>query len=330
MNSAAPGHPRPRDVLGRPILLLAVLGLALNDHVLKGLAPGHPITGKLSDVTGLFAAPLVAWALLDLLAPGRATSAALTALAALAGAAFAAIKTLEPAHAAWLSLQLGLPAQVVPDLGDLLCLPCVALARAFGAWHLARPMPRPFAPRAARVARVATVLAFVVLTTATSVILPPRPVDSHVLSVEGEGAAVVDSRAYVDRPFEVALPPGPWRSARAVLRTIAADVPPAGPLAERVEVIEHVLLEIEATPDRPLVDPVILALPPFPHGLVGSGRGGPVLPDWPSRRVEVAPGAAPRPFVPRIEVRAERADGRPFSLVLELEEESPGPGGDAP
>ena len=44
---------KPSHLLS-PLYMAAVAGLAVNDHILKGLAPGV-VTGKLSDFLGLFA-----------------------------------------------------------------------------------------------------------------------------------------------------------------------------------------------------------------------------------------------------------------------------------
>ena len=53
---------RPGDGLLHPVALGALVVLALNDRLLKAAWPG-PITGILSDVSGLIAAPLALQAL---------------------------------------------------------------------------------------------------------------------------------------------------------------------------------------------------------------------------------------------------------------------------
>lgn len=50
--------PRPASGFVRPLPLVALAVLALNDHVLKGSAPGW-LTGKLSDVAGMVFFPLL-------------------------------------------------------------------------------------------------------------------------------------------------------------------------------------------------------------------------------------------------------------------------------
>jgi hypothetical protein len=88
--------------LWHPLPLGAVLLLLLNDHLLKGsgLLPGV-LTGKLSDVAGLFFFPLLLEALLEQALP-RARRLPEIAVAATA-AAFAAVKTLAPVNR-WASL----------------------------------------------------------------------------------------------------------------------------------------------------------------------------------------------------------------------------------
>lgn len=152
----------PLTLLLRPLPLLAVALLAVNDHVLKGL-PGAPswLTGKLSDVAGLFFFPLLLVVLgnlaalaLALLLPGRPafapTRRVLLMLASprlhhvlwaagLTGAAFAAVQMLPwaaRAYGAASALCMGKPGHIarvtmdVTDLAALLVLPvCVWWAR---------------------------------------------------------------------------------------------------------------------------------------------------------------------------------------------------------
>jgi hypothetical protein len=51
-------HPSPASGFLRPLPLAAMVLLAVNDHVLKGSAPGW-LTGKLSDVAGMVFFPLL-------------------------------------------------------------------------------------------------------------------------------------------------------------------------------------------------------------------------------------------------------------------------------
>src|SRR5574341_981347 len=54
--------------LGHPVTVLAIGVMAVNDHVLKAVAPGL-VTGKLSDVAGLVVAPPLLAGLLAVVAP---------------------------------------------------------------------------------------------------------------------------------------------------------------------------------------------------------------------------------------------------------------------
>src|SRR5262245_10861531 len=119
--------------LSQPLPLAAVLVLAVNDHFFKGsgLLPGW-LTGKLSDVAGLFFFPL----LLVALARGAARlvrrdiedRSALAMAAVLAtGAVFAAVKLYAPFNA-WVA---GVWGVMVMDVTDLFTLPVLALSAAF-------------------------------------------------------------------------------------------------------------------------------------------------------------------------------------------------------
>lgn len=114
-----------RDV-SHPLPLGAVAVLALNDHWLKqaGLVPAL-VTGKLSDLAGLFVLPLLVMALVrgaTALArrPAAADRAVPVVVVAIA-AAFTAAK-LWPAGNAWLGRWWG---SIVMDPTDLACLPAL-------------------------------------------------------------------------------------------------------------------------------------------------------------------------------------------------------------
>lgn len=62
----------PASEVLAPLPLLALALLVLNDRVLKGSGLPELVTGKLSDVTGVFVFPLVATAVVDLLGAGLA------------------------------------------------------------------------------------------------------------------------------------------------------------------------------------------------------------------------------------------------------------------
>jgi hypothetical protein len=126
-----------------PVAIAAMLVLVVNDWVLKPRAvPASwqsALTGKLSDLAGLAAAPVVLTAFVGLVlyalrALGARVDPYLTygrlvlAIAA-TGITFSAIK-LSPTAAGWFTDLLGLvrPASVALDRSDLFCLPMLAVA----------------------------------------------------------------------------------------------------------------------------------------------------------------------------------------------------------
>lgn len=248
---------RPRDVLGRLPLLVAILALALNDHVLKSAFPGV-LTGKLSDVAGLFAFPLVVWAGVDLPSSGRprARLSLLAALALFTTLSFLLLKTSPSARALYLGAYSAFlwPTVVAPDVTDLVCLPMPFFAWAYGAWHLQQP-GAALVPALARATRVATVASFCVLTVATS---PPMRIVSTRPRLEArEGTRIhvaTDARLYTDRPFEVTLPGGAYRRVTLIARDWAPE--PVDPAAD-VQVV--VLDEVLAGDPRLATSPVRLS-----------------------------------------------------------------------
>ncbi len=121
--------PALRRALLHPAWLGAIATLAINDHLLKGsaLAPAW-FTGKLSDMVGLFAAPLLLAVLL------RVSSRRGWALSHLAiGVVFTAIQVSTGAAAAWSGFMglFGFPWVITADPTDLLTLPALALSYAF-------------------------------------------------------------------------------------------------------------------------------------------------------------------------------------------------------
>lgn len=141
----------PVGELLHPVTLIALLVLVANDWLAKPSAAVPAwLAGKLSDVAGLAAAPLVATAAVDCalwafarFAPrldfslGRGRL--FTALAVCAGG-FAAVK-LSPAAADALERavgRLGLDWRVVSDPSDLVALPAVAIALWIGRREIAR------------------------------------------------------------------------------------------------------------------------------------------------------------------------------------------------
>ncbi len=112
--------------LAHPIPLVAVLVLVVNDHALKGssVLPGW-VTGKLSDVAGLFFFPVLLVALGRLVVGEPRARALLPMLASAATAlGFSAVKLVVPVNAivarTWGAMST--------DATDLLALPSVALA----------------------------------------------------------------------------------------------------------------------------------------------------------------------------------------------------------
>lgn len=157
--------------LVHPLPLGAALLLALNDHFLKqaGVLPAW-LTGKLSDVAGLFLAPLVLVAAARLVArrDGRWAKASAVATTAIV---FAALKTTPFAHALY-NRWIG-PAVLDPT--DLLALPACALSwwwiARFSSESAAFPELRPIATRAAFVVSALSCVA-------TSKAYEPRPANA--------------------------------------------------------------------------------------------------------------------------------------------------------
>lgn len=138
----------PAEELLHPYPLLAVVVLVVNDRLLKGggVLPGW-LTGKLSDVAGLFFFPLLltalarlaAWPLLRRRPP--LTRRLLAGAIVLTAVGFAAVKLIPSvgyafaAVSAWLEpLDRFARVVVVQDPTDLMVLPVLALT----AWHGAR------------------------------------------------------------------------------------------------------------------------------------------------------------------------------------------------
>jgi hypothetical protein len=128
-----------------PVALLALAVMVVNDWVLKPRLGPSALTGKLSDIGGLIAAPVILTAAIGLvLRVGRAANPYLThrrlliAIAA-TGAVFAAIKLSERA-AGWFVAALSVvrPAELYMDRTDLLCLPVLAISYWIGRDELRR------------------------------------------------------------------------------------------------------------------------------------------------------------------------------------------------
>lgn len=165
------GQPRPADGLLHPVVLGAVVVLAVNDQVLKAAAPG-PATWILSDAAGLIVAPAVLQAMTEVVAwavgwwrgPERRV---VLASIVVVGVGYAAVQLWPPATDAY-RVGLGLaqwpfrlllalaqgqpmpavaPVQAVGDAFDLLALPALGVSWWLGRRRLDR------APRAASAAQ---------------------------------------------------------------------------------------------------------------------------------------------------------------------------------
>ncbi|MDF1565869.1 MAG: hypothetical protein P1V51_22735 [Deltaproteobacteria bacterium] len=121
----------------RPAPLLAVAVLALNDHWLKGadLLPGW-LTGKLSDLAGLFFFPLFLSALVGLLTRRPPGTRRLAVCAGITALAFTALQLWPAFRSLYLDLHRALLPSwhftVTADPTDLLALPMCALAFWYG------------------------------------------------------------------------------------------------------------------------------------------------------------------------------------------------------
>ena len=136
-----PPLPRGRSAWARdlvhPLPLLAVLVLVINDHVLKGsgLLPGA-LTGKLSDIAGLFFFPLLLASIYrGLFGERRPSTAPVGWSVALTAIFFAALKT-SPTFNAWVSVFWG-PHQLDPT--DTLAIAASGLAWAWARHRASAP-----------------------------------------------------------------------------------------------------------------------------------------------------------------------------------------------
>ncbi|MGG7102144.1 hypothetical protein [Rhodococcus sp. 24CO] len=125
---------RPGDLLLSPWALVSVAIILINDHVLKDIF-GNTMTGKLSDIAGVFLFPLLLLSVLEVLRRGLVGRAAIAWSIAVSGIGFAAVKMVAPVGDAyeWVigflrwaakGLQGDLtPILVVRDPSDLWVLP---------------------------------------------------------------------------------------------------------------------------------------------------------------------------------------------------------------
>ena len=81
---------RPGDLLLSPWALVSVAIILINDHALKG-AFGNMVTGKLSDVAGVFLFPLLLLSVFEVLRRNLVGRAAIAWSIAVTGIGFAAV-----------------------------------------------------------------------------------------------------------------------------------------------------------------------------------------------------------------------------------------------
>ncbi|MFE4500273.1 hypothetical protein ACFRFQ_10450 [Rhodococcus sp. NPDC056743] len=86
---------RPGDLLLSPWALVSVATVLINDHVLKD-AFGNTLTGKLSDIAGVFLFPLLLLSVLEVLRRSLVGRAAIAWSIAVTGIGFAAVKLVAP------------------------------------------------------------------------------------------------------------------------------------------------------------------------------------------------------------------------------------------
>ncbi len=169
-----------------PAWIAALIVLALNDHLLKGagLLPAA-VTGKLSDLAGLFVAPALLAALVRCRSPRSwwLSAAGVTTVFSALKLSSAAAQTWTVAFAA-----VGIPFRIWTDPTDLLALPAIALSW----WVLRRAMTsRPAARRPLSRVWLAPALAGAALCAASSPWPAAAPtVNAHHVFVEHHAGGV--------------------------------------------------------------------------------------------------------------------------------------------
>ncbi len=207
----------PARALVTPAWLLALVVLALNDHLLKGagLLPGV-VTGKLSDFAGMIVAPVLLAALLRV-----RTRRGLLACHAAVGAVFAGINVSPAVADAW-SWLIGFvwPWHITVDPTDLVALPALALG-----WHVLVPAmtrPLPFAsPLLPRIAEASAIAVGGFLCVATSESEPSS--ESGNESITG-GETDSDGLDYEDFEADVYLHNAATHDIRVRTRPLRVDV----------------------------------------------------------------------------------------------------------
>ena len=211
--TSTPKIPPLRRALLHPVWLGAVATLAINDHLLKGsgLLPGW-FTGKLSDVAGLFAAPLLLAVLLRV-SSRRAWALAHAAIALV----FAAIQLSSGAADAWSKVMglIGFPWSITSDPTDLLTLPALALSFVW------LPRLAQFRPRPQHAAELAVATAGIAACVATS----PATGEPFFSSFD------TDTYLHNANPYDIVLRIRPL-APTAVVDCDLAEEDPAGYLRE--------------------------------------------------------------------------------------------------
>lgn len=185
-----PAFQRALRGLAHPVTIMAVVGLLVNDHVLRRLWPSW-WTGKLGDVAWLIFAPLLVAALLAWLVPAhlRRREWWVGQLAvAVTGLGFALAKTIPFFHQLAIETLQALGAggeSLRRDPSDLLTLPALLVA-----WRLWQMEATPRLPRGY------IVLMLGALATIANTPSLPQPIDFGILCVGTHGQQLVAYAGY--------------------------------------------------------------------------------------------------------------------------------------
>lgn len=202
-------------LLAHPWFTGAVAVLALNDHVLKGAAPG-PITGKLSDFAGVF---ILAVLLAALTNRPRLSCCAV-------GLGFVTLKTSP------LAAQLAAPflgGVTGQDLSDVVALTVLAPAYCYSA----RRVPASAEPSTSRIlVTVAAGSAAILTVSATSCVQAPA-VDAFVVADDGTVFARVYDETYDDAGEAVPAPRWAYSIDGGATWQRAADPPTQPPTSSQ-------------------------------------------------------------------------------------------------
>lgn len=210
----------PARALLSPTWLVALVVLALNDHILKGagVLPGW-FTGKLSDFAGMIVAPVLLAALLRV-----RSRRGLLACHVAVGAVFAGINLSTGLADAW-SWLMGfvMPWQITVDPTDLIALPTLALGWRALMPAMTRPLPAvaPVVPRLAEASAIAVGGFFCV---ATSEPHDDDGGDDGWSDTGDTGETDTTDVDYADIEADVYLHNGTGREVRVRTRPLRADI----------------------------------------------------------------------------------------------------------